>query len=433
MAKQVIQPVRGTRDYIGTEMQYFRHVVDSAREVARRFNIKEMQSPIFEFSEVFHRSLGESSDVVSKETYTFADRGGESITLRPECTAAVVRAFISNGLTQRLPFKAFYAGPAFRYERPQKGRMRQFHQIGVECLGATDPWQDVEVIACAADVLTRILGRSFREADIVLELNTLGDMESRKQYRERLVTYLQHYRGDLSQESQARLERNPLRILDSKQEQDREIIAGAPLLRDALNDRSREWFDQVCASLEQLGIAYQISSHLVRGLDYYTHTVFEFTSQQLGSQATVLAGGRYDGLVAQLGGPDIPGVGWAAGVERLMLLLQQEEKELPAAPLLVITPTSPEHEAYAMQLAMNIRRASAEPLSVEILPQRHIGKAVKKANTLGASHFIALGDEEVASGRLRLRDLNAGDERTGLLPEEIPGQIATSCAVTSQE
>ncbi|HEY9549341.1 MAG TPA: histidine--tRNA ligase, partial [Kiloniellaceae bacterium] len=311
-----LQPVRGTRDILPDEMRRHRAVVETARAVAARYGYHEMATPVFEFTEVFKRTLGETSDVVTKEMYTFAIGEGEQVTRRPEATAGVARALISGGLTQSLPLKVFYNGPMFRHERPQKGRYRQFHQIDVELLGVAEPLADVEIIALGADILAALgLGQHT-----TLELNTLGDPESRKAYRAALVDYFSAYRDELSDDSRDRLTRNPLRILDSKDKGDRKLIEQAPLFGDYLNQQSRDFFAGVLAGLDLLGISYTLNDRLVRGLDYYTHTAFEFTTTALGAQGTVLAGGRYDGLVETMGGPSVPGIGWAAGVERLALL-----------------------------------------------------------------------------------------------------------------
>ncbi|MFP4127065.1 MAG: histidine--tRNA ligase, partial [Alphaproteobacteria bacterium] len=293
---------RGTHDIFGDEARRHRRVVDTGRRTAELYGYGEMATPIFEFTGVFARSLGETSDVVSKEMYSFTDRGGEEITLRPENTASVMRAILQHGLLQSVPLRFFYAGPMFRYERPQKGRMRQFHQIGVELVGAREPMADVEVMALARHLLDELgLG-----AEVTLELNSLGDPASRSAYREALKAYLERYRDELSDDSRARLERNPLRILDSKDERDRRIVAAAPPLEAHYNEESRLFFAEVKSGLDQLGIAYRVNRNLVRGLDYYTHTTFEFTTERLGAQSAVIAGGRYDGLMEQLGGPPTP-------------------------------------------------------------------------------------------------------------------------------
>ena len=311
-----LQPVRGTRDLIDDDARAHLHVVDTARATAARFGYGPIVTPSFEFTDVFQRTLGETSDIVTKEMYTFEDKGGDSLTLRPEGTAGIVRAVLSGGLQNELPLKWYYAGPMFRHERPQKGRLRQFHQIGVELIGVSEPIADVEVIALAAATLDALGVLSAT----TLELNTLGDNESRAAYRGALVAYLEGFRDRLSEDSQQRLDRNPLRILDSKNTNDKAIVADAPSFADHLTPAAQAFFDAVRSGLEDLGIAYQINPRLVRGLDYYCHTAFEFTTDQLGAQGTVLAGGRYDGLMEMMGGQPTPGVGWAAGIERLSML-----------------------------------------------------------------------------------------------------------------
>jgi histidyl-tRNA synthetase len=317
MSSSSVRPPRGTHDLLGEDIRRHDRIATIAHAVAARYGYGEIATPIFEFTEVFARTLGDTSDIVTKEMYTFEDRGGESVTLRPEGTAGVIRAMITGGLTQQLPGRFFYHGPMFRYERPQKGRLRQFHQIGIELVGAPEPMADVEVIACGADILAELGVLAATR----LELNTLGDLPSRASYREALVAYFDRHRARLSEDSLRRLERNPLRILDSKDAGDREVVAGAPLMADFLNEPSRRFYAEVREGLAAVGIAFVESPRLVRGLDYYTHTAFEFTTTELGSQGAVLAGGRYDGLMRSMGGPDLPGVGWAAGVERLALLL----------------------------------------------------------------------------------------------------------------
>lgn len=397
-----IRPVRGTHDLFGETIRRHRHVIDTGRTTAALYGYEEIATPIFEFTEVFKRSLGDTSDVVTKEMYTFEDRGGESLTLRPENTASVARAIISNGLLQSPPLKLLYAGPMFRYERPQKGRLRQFHQIGVELIGAPQPLADVEVIAIGAHILDRL-----GIADLVtLELNTLGDPESRQVYRQQLVSYLEGYRDRLSEDSRLRLERNPMRILDSKNEEDRRIVAEAPRLEDSLNQASRDFFAEVKARLDDLGIAYRLNPHLVRGLDYYTHTAFEFTTTALGAQGAVIAGGRYDGLVEEIGGPPTPGVGWAAGVERLALLATSEPST--ARPVAIV-PIGPAAEAEGRCIAAELRHAG---IAVELAFTGKPGQRMKRADRANARFALSLGDAELESGMLKLRDLDSGAETT---------------------
>jgi len=406
MAK--LQPVRGTHDLLPDEARRHRHIVNTGLEVSARYGFGEIQTPIFEFTEVFKRTLGESSDVVSKEMYTFADRGGEEITLRPEGTAGVARALISGGLQQSLPCKFYYQGPMFRYERPQKGRQRQFHQIGIELLGVTEPQADIEVIACGADILADL---GILE-HTTLELNTLGDVDSRKAYRDALVAYFSDFQADLSEDSRRRLEVNPLRILDSKDEGDRRIVENAPSFDEHLNAYSADFFATVTAGLDALGVPWSRNTRLVRGLDYYCHTAFEFTTTALGSQGTVMGGGRYDGLVEMMGGPSIAGVGWAAGIERLAMLVEEigsGPAELPRA--IAVVPMGGATEAQALSLAHRLRRLGHV---VEHGYSGNVGKRMKRAGRLNARAAIILGEDELARGAVQLRDLDAGEQ------DEIP-------------
>ncbi|HEY0522133.1 MAG TPA: histidine--tRNA ligase [Stellaceae bacterium] len=395
-----LQPVRGTQDLLPAQMRRHRAVWETARAIAARYGFEEMATPIFEFTEVFARPIGETTDIVSKEMYTFEDRGGEEVTLRPEATAGVVRAVLSNGLVQQAPLKFFCGGPMFRYERPQKGRFRQFHQIDVELLGVAQPQADIEVIACGAAILDAlgILKRT------VLELNTLGDAASRLAYRDALVRYYDGRRGELSEDSLKRLERNPLRILDSKDEGDKRVNADAPPYADYLNEASRAFFDAVRAGLDAVGIAYTLSPRLVRGLDYYCHTAFEFVTTDLGAQGTVMGGGRYDGLVGVMGGPDMAGVGWAAGIERLALLID----EPPAGPRPVaIVPVGETAERTALTLAEELRRAG---FAVDLGYSGNIGKRMKRANKIGARAAILIGEDELARNAATVRDLDTGEQ-----------------------
>lgn len=403
MSQTKLQPVRGTHDLIGDEMRRHRFIVDTAHAVAALYGFGEVETPLFEFTEVFHRTLGETSDVVSKETYSFTDRGGDALTLRPEFTASVVRAFISNGLTQQLPFKAFYSGPAFRYERPQKGRLRQFHQIGVEMLGADAPWHDVELLDCSARILS-----ALGVTDATLEINSLGDSESRDAYRAALVEYLNGHRDQLSEESRVRLEKNPLRVLDSKQAEDKAVVAQAPEMKEYFTPAASDWFAAVKEGLDALGISYMVSPRLVRGLDYYTHTVFEWTTGSLGAQNTLLAGGRYDGLVAQMGGPEIPGIGWAAGVERLALMELALSGQVEGNKVAVI-PLGDAARTEAMTLARELRYSG---VAVEMIVHHNIGKALKKADAVGARFAALLGEDEIARANVSLKDLKEGTQET---------------------
>ncbi|HEU4825019.1 MAG TPA: histidine--tRNA ligase [Dongiaceae bacterium] len=396
-----LQPVRGTHDLLPDEMRRYRHVVDTARAAAECAGYLEIETPIFEFSEVFKRTLGDTSDIVTKEMYTFTDRGGETITLRPEGTASVARAFISEGLAQHVPLKYFYSGPMFRYERPQKGRLRQFHQTGVELLGVADPLGDVEIIAVGVEFLRRI-GVWER---CYLEINSLGDAESRKAYRDVLVSYLSSHKDKLSKDSVERLERNPMRILDSKDEGDRQIVADAPVYSDHLNQASKDFFSRVLEGLDAIGIPHAINPRLVRGLDYYCHTCFEIISDDLGAQGTVMGGGRYDGLVSIMGGPETPGVGWASGVERCMMLLRDEPK---ARRPIALVPIGADAERQALILADRIRQAG---LPADLGYSGNMGKRMKRANKLNARVAIILGETELAKNVAAVRDLDSGEQR----------------------
>lgn len=395
-----LQPVRGTRDILPEDMRRYRRVVETARELCERYGYLEMATPIFEFTEVFSRPLGETSDVVSKEMYTFTDRGGEEITLRPEATAAVARAFLSEGLAHELPIKFFCHGPMFRYDRPQKGRWRQFHQINVELLGIAQPLGDIEIVALGWDVLEQ-LGIRDRTT---LELNSLGDPASRQAYRDVLIAYFSDHRDKLSDDSRDRLTRNPLRILDSKDEGDKKIAAGAPALSDHLNQASVDFFGTVREGLDALGIAYRLSPHLVRGLDYYSHTIFEFTTTDLGAQASVMGGGRYDGLIELLGGSSTPGVGWAAGIERLSMLMAAP---MPAPRPIAVIPIGAEAEARALALTHDLRRAGHV---VELGFGGNVKKRMKRADKLNARAAILMGEDELAQDSATLRDLESGEQ-----------------------
>ena len=393
-----LQPARGTSDLLPDAMAAHRQVVTTAREASARYGFQEMATPIFEFAEVFSRPLGDSSDVVTKETYNFTDRGGETFTLRPENTAGVVRAMISNGLTQSLPLKFFYAGPMFRYERPQKGRMRQFHQIGIEFLGPRDGLADAEIIACGARVLSD-LGVLDK---CKLHLNSLGDTDSRQAYRSALVAFLERHAGDLSEDSQARLKTNPLRILDSKNAGDRDILVDAPRLDAHLNAESAAHFKAVTTALDAAGINWEFDPLLVRGLDYYCHTAFEFITDALGAQGTVLGGGRYDGLSEMLGGPPVAGVGWAAGIERLAMLAGNVPVDIPRV---AVMSAEEDADSTAFALAEALRTAG---IAVDLPTGGNIGKRMKKADRAGIRYAVILGGAELASGTVQLRDLGEG-------------------------
>ncbi len=342
--------IRGTQDIFGADAEAFAYVVETFERVRKLYRFRRVEMPVFEKTEVFSRSLGETTDVVSKEMYSFEDRGGESLTLRPEFTAGMARAFLTNGWQQHAPLKIATHGPLFRYERPQKGRYRQFHQIDAEVIGAGEPQADVELLAMA-DQLLKELG----VADgVTLQLNTLGDAVSRETWRSALVEYFHDHRAQLSEDSQDRLDRNPLRILDSKDPRDKPFVGDAPKIDDYLSDEAQEFFGKVTEGLDAAGVQYTRMPSLVRGLDYYRHTAFEFVTDRLGAQGTVLGGGRYDGLIEALGGPHTPAVGWAAGIERLAMLVgDRGEERLEVA----IAAENREREQDALQAVVAFRRA----------------------------------------------------------------------------
>jgi histidyl-tRNA synthetase len=396
-----LKPVRGTQDILPAESRLFRRVEETAFDVADRYGFGEISTPIFEFTEVFTRTLGDTSDIVTKEMYTFEDKGGDMITLRPEGTAGVARAFIANGMQQNLPLKLFYRGPMFRYERPQKGRRRQFRQVGIEILGVATPQADIEVISLA----TTFLDELGLKNNITLELNSLGDAESRAAYREKLVSYLSGHKDKLSHDSLERLDRNPLRILDSKDEGDIAIVSNAPRLQDSLNETSQSFFNELCGGLSKLGVDFEHNTKLVRGLDYYCHTAFEFTTTDLGAQGTVLAGGRYDGLIGQMGGPETPGIGWAAGVERLTLLLGEgKEAKRP----IVVIPVGGEAESEALVVTEMLRKKGYH---VDLDYSGNLKKRMKRANMLNAAAAILLGEDELTKNVGTLRDMDSGEQK----------------------
>ena len=396
-----LQPARGTADLLPNNMAKHKLVIEAARTAASRYGFQEMATPIFEFSEVFSRPLGESSDIVTKENYSFTDRGGEMLTLRPENTAGVVRAVISGGLTQNLPLKYFYAGPMFRYERPQKGRMRQFHQVGIEYLGPDHSLADAEVIACGA----RLLAALGVLDDCVLHINSLGDGESRAAYRSALIDYLEGFSDKLSEDSKTRLKVNPLRILDSKDVGDRSILKDAPKLQDYLNDDSKTHFATLVAALDAAGVAWVFDPLLVRGLDYYCHTAFEFVTNALGAQGTVLGGGRYDGLSEMLGGPRVSGVGWAAGVERLAMLVGEP---VPASPKVAIVTADDTAQQAAFGLAEALRDAG---IDIDLPTGGSMSKKLKKADKAGIRLVVIMGSDELAKNIVLLRDLGDGSQQ----------------------
>ncbi len=411
-----IQALRGTRDILPEEVGYWQQVETVAAQILSRAMYQEIRPPIFEQTSLFERGIGEATDVVGKEMYTFKDRSDRLITLRPEGTAGVVRAFVEHNLyatggVQRL----WYKGPMFRYERPQAGRQRQFHQIGVELLGTDAPRADVEVIALATDILQALGLKNLK-----LNLNSVGNGEDRERYRQALIDYFLPYKAELDPDSQDRLDRNPLRILDSKDDRTQEINRHAPSILDYLGDESRRHFDQVQQLLDDLEIQYQLNPCLVRGLDYYTHTAFEIQSDDLGAQATVCGGGRYDGLVAELGGPATSAVGWAIGMERLILLLQQRQGVPTLTPDFYLVAKGEKAEAQALILAQKLRYAG---FTVELdLSGSAFGKQFKRADRSGAIACLILGDTEAESQTVQLKWMTS-KQQSSLAQGELLSQI----------
>ena len=400
-------------DLLPHSIALWQRVEATAREHFRRAAITEIRTPLLEATELFARGIGEATDVVGKEMYTFLDRGERSCTLRPEGTASVVRAAIQHGLLTQGPQRLWYGGPMFRYERPQAGRQRQFHQIGVELLGVSDPLSDVEAIAIAWDLLA-----DLGLAGLELELNSLGTLEDRSRFRAELVAWLEAHRERLDPDSQQRIATNPLRVLDSKHPATQELLSGAPSLHDALSPESHARFQRVREGLEALAIPYRLNPRLVRGLDYYGHTAFEITSSQLGAQATVCGGGRYDGLVAQLGGPVTAAVGWALGMERLVLLLsQQEATASAAAPDLYVISRGEAAERLALVLTRQARLAGVS--CERDTSGSAFGKQFKRADRSGAPWAVVIGESEAAEGLVLLKDLRGDQPERRLTPSEL--------------
>lgn len=372
------QPVRGTQSLYGLSADRFHRVISEFHKVRKLYRFRRVEVPVFELTEVFARSLGETTDVVSKEMYTFLDKGGESLTLRPEFTAGIARAYLSEGWQHHSPLKVGTAGPAFRYERPQKGRHRQFHQVDAEIIGADEPAADIEIIAFADQLLSNLNIRS----DTVLKINTLGDLDSRRSWRAALVDFFGRHSNELSEESQIRLISNPLRILDSKDERDIRIVRNAPSIDGYLTPSAHKFFEQVLSGLENLGIKFERDMTLVRGLDYYRHTIFEFVTQSIGSQGTVLGGGRYDGLIETMGGQSTSAVGWAAGVERLAMMLP-DRRTFPQ--VMAIIPENEKSEALAQKIAFGLRRSG---VIVDYLFRGNSRKRLEKYQRRGATTAI---------------------------------------------
>ena len=402
--KQQLQPIRGTKDLIGDEALLYNTIISIATGIAERYCYNYLSTPIFENSAIFHRTLGESSDIVNKETYTFLDRDKTSITLRPEFTAAIARALISNGLTQSLPVRFFSHGPVFRHERPQNLRYRQFHQLNFESFGDNNPASDAEMIALAYDIIKTLNINTL----VKLEINTVGDIESRKSYSIALVKYLSQYQDQLSSDSIKRLVTNPMRILDSKDENDKRIIINAPSILEYLSKEASKYYEDVLGYLSHLKIPYTTNTKIVRGLDYYTHTVFEFTTDQLGSQGTVLAGGRYNGLVSIMGGPEIPAIGCAGGIERIMELYKKSNT-LKKLQEIHIIPIGMGAETKALILAQELRNKG---FKIYLGYDMNLKKRMNYANKVNAKAVIIFGDDEMNRGEYQVKNMIDGTQRT---------------------
>ena len=381
------QAIRGTQDIFGPEAEAFAHVVETFERVRKLYRFRRVEMPVFEKTAVFSRSLGETTDVVSKEMYSFEDRSGDSLTLRPEFTAGIARAYITNGWQQHAPLKVGTHGPLFRYERPQKGRYRQFHQLDAEIIGAAEPLADIELLVMADQLL-----KELRISDgVTLQLNTLGDGASREAWRAALVEHFRAHRADLSEDSQERLEKNPLRILDSKDPRDKPFTADAPRIDDYLSAEAQDFFGRVTQGLDAAGVAWTRNGSLVRGLDYYRHTAFEFVTDRLGAQGTVLGGGRYDGLMESLGGPVTPAVGWAAGIERLAMLVQ-DAGAVVEEPLVAILAL--EDDALLELGVKALAALRGAGLSADMIASGSPRKRFDKAAKVGAAVLVSLSTRD---------------------------------------
>ncbi len=407
-----IAPLRGMKDLLPKEYRVAKYIEDVALKTSQLYGFEGFSTPILESASVFDRTLGDTSDVVSKEMYCFPDKKGRLIALRPEFTASVMRAVISNGLKHKLPLKLFSSGPLFRYDRPQEGRQRQFHQINIEHIGAKGPFSDAEIIKLAVHILSAL----GLKDDVDLELTSLGCAESRADYQKVLIEYFKKYEPDLSADSRARLHQNPLRILDSKDEKDKEIVKNAPVITGYYTKEAAEYFKQVISYLDMFGVKYVLNPKLARGLDYYSHTTFEFTTKKLGAQSTVLAGGRYDGLSALMGEDVIPSIGFAAGIERLALLgAYNVERERPN----YIFPMGQDAIAASIKLADDLRQNNIQVL---VESDGKVAKRIQQAVSAKAKYAIFIGGDEIASGMYKLKNLDTGEEKS-FSPSQIKEQL----------
>ena len=405
------QKPKGTADLLPGTTNLWEKVEEVAREVFDQFGYRGIRTPMFEDYNVFSRNVGDTSDIVEKEMYDFHDKGDRHITLRPEGTAGVVRSFVENklyGPEYQKPYKVYYMGPMFRYERPQSGRLREFHQIGVEAFGVDNPTLDVEVIAMAMDLLNSVGVHSLK-----LVINTLGDLETRKNYRQALIDYLEPFEDQLSEDSKERLHKNPLRVLDSKDENDQKIVENAPSILDFLTEDSQKHFDTVKQLLEDLGIEYEVDANMVRGLDYYNHTIFEIMSDSKafgGKWTTVCAGGRYNGLVEQLGGPATPGIGFGLGVERLLLVLDAEQGKLPLDDELdaYVVGIGGETNVKSLEIVQALRH-QGYTADRDYLDRKPKGQ-FKTASRLNAKYTITIGERELQENKANVKNMETGNE-----------------------
>lgn len=391
-----LQPLRGMKDLLPDSYITYDYIISKAKEMAKLYGYQQMSTPILEYTKIFNRSMGESSDVISKEIYSFLDKSDEPVALRPEFTAGIMRAVVSNNLTHQLPLKFFSYGPVFRYDRPQAGRQRQFHQLNYEYIGARGAISDAEVLKLAVDILTELEILQ----DTILELNSLGCKESRAIYQQKLVEYLSNYKEQLSEESKTRLSKNPMRILDSKNENDQKIVAAGPVISNYYTDKSKQYFDNLLKYLDLLNIKYTINPRLVRGLDYYCHTAFEFKTQKLGSQSTILAGGRYDGLSRIMGGDDIPAIGFAAGIERLSLIKEYKLQDTRSVHIFPIEENNIEH---SLKIADKLR---SKQIATSLDIHGKIAKRMQNALNKNANFIIFIGNDEQMSNKIKVKDLD---------------------------
>lgn len=401
-----LQPLRGMKDLFFEECALHEYIIATARKISSLYNYQGASVPILEYTRVFDRTLGDTSDVVSKEMYSFLDRSGESVALRPEFTAGIMRAVISGGMQHKLPLKLFSHGPVFRYDRPQAGRQRQFHQINCEYIGSDQPYADAEIIKLAMHLLNNL----GLDEDVTLELNSLGCRESRLAYQQALDAYFSKYQHELSEDSKNRLAKNnALRILDSKDETDKKISMSAPLISDYYTAEAKKYFDQVREHLDTLQVNYTLNPRLARGLDYYCHTAFEFTTDKLGAQSTVIGGGRYDYLCEMMGGAPTAAIGFASGIERLAIMLQKKGFTIQSQPPVFLLPIGEESESYLLSLADLLRQNSiAAVLETKGKLQKRMEKALKN----NANYIIFAGSEEMQNGTVKLKNLTSKEEQT---------------------